>query len=460
MSSFAQFSAAVVAPVAIRALWQGLAVAALLALALRLTPRLSAAQRFAVWALGFAAAALLPFLPELASRLAAPATVSVGLPASAPRALLQIDPRWSIAIAALWLAVAALRLTALGLQLLRLRALWRSARPVELPQSADRRSVQVCVSDAIDRPSVIGFFAPRVLIPSWLFPRLTTGELEQVVLHETEHLRRHDDWTNLAQKLALALFPLNPALHLIDRRLGREREMACDEAVVRITRAPRAYAACLASMAERNLDRRAAALSLGAFERRPELVDRVHSILRGARTLPPAAAAALLGAVACALAAVSFGLAQCPQLVAFAAPAPQLAAAEPKPIEATPAVAQTDKLAEPAATHRTRVVRPARPTAASVATQPEQLASLRAAARPSAAPANADGQFIVFTAYEQVSSAPTAQAANADGVDAVVSPEPAQRIRVTRLVLRVTPAMAHPDRLAVPFADGWLVLQL
>ena len=134
---------------------------------------------------------------------------------------------------------------------------------------------------------MIGFLAPRILIPEWLFARLTPGELEQVVLHEAEHLRRRDDWTNLLQKLSLVLFPLNPALAWMERRLCREREMACDEGVVRRTQAPRAYAACLTSLAERGLQRRVQALSLGAFERRPELVHRVHSILRRRQALHP-----------------------------------------------------------------------------------------------------------------------------------------------------------------------------
>ena len=79
---------------------------------------------------------------------------------------------------------------------------------------------------------MIGFFKPRILIPDWLFARLTSGELEQIVLHEAEHLRRRDDWTNLFQKLCLVFFPLNPALMWIEHRLCREREMACDDGVI------------------------------------------------------------------------------------------------------------------------------------------------------------------------------------------------------------------------------------
>ena len=52
-------------PLAISALWQGAALALALALCLRLTPRIAAADRFRVWAAGFAALVALPFLPAL-----------------------------------------------------------------------------------------------------------------------------------------------------------------------------------------------------------------------------------------------------------------------------------------------------------------------------------------------------------------------------------------------------------
>ena len=135
-------------------------------------------------------------------------------------------------------------------------------------------------------------------------------------------MRRRDDWTNLLQKLALVLFPLNPALAWIESRLCREREMACDEGVVRRTQAPRAYAECLTSLAERRLElrlerRRAHALSLGAFERRPELVRRVYSILARKQALHPVAARALVGVAGCGLLVASVELARCPQMVAF-----------------------------------------------------------------------------------------------------------------------------------------------
>ena len=264
---------------------------------------------------------------------------------------LQLDSRWGFAIAAFWLAASAFRAAELVFHSLRLRKLWRGATPVEMDGSLrsllaalPARRIEICTTPDLDRPSVIGFFAPRILIPEWLYSRLTPGELEQVVLHEAEHLRRRDDWTNLLQKLSLVLFPLNPALAWMERRLCREREMACDEGVVERTQAPRTYAACLTALAERGLERRelqrreflrrAQALSLGAFERRPELVSRVDSILRRRKALHPLAAGALVGIVGCGLVIGAVELSRSPQLVAFVA--------APKPDTQTAAIARPD----------------------------------------------------------------------------------------------------------------------
>src|SRR6185437_15420806 len=273
-----------VAALALTAFWQGATLAFGLALCQRLAPRSPARHRFALWAAGFGAVIGLQAMP-LISRLIPvhlQAVNSSFAPISAAAAFhpLQLSAAWSLIIAGLWLVASLYRAADLAAHSLHLRKLWKAAVPVDidpasLPRSLGRLSrpaIQICTTSELERPSVIGFFAPRILIPDWLFLRLTPGELDQIVLHETEHLRRRDDWTNLLQKFCLVLFPLNPGLAWIERRLCGEREMACDDGVIHITRAPRAYAACLASLAERGLQRRAGALSLGAWHARPELV--------------------------------------------------------------------------------------------------------------------------------------------------------------------------------------------
>jgi beta-lactamase regulating signal transducer with metallopeptidase domain/DNA-binding NarL/FixJ family response regulator len=516
-AAFAQFARAA-SPVAVDAMWQGAAVALGLLVSLRLAPRVNAAHRFAAWTAGFAVVAALPLLPFVAHLFwvpgaavfwssAAAAPVSV---ASGSRPWLELDSRWALGIAALWLIASALRLAEFIFHSFRLRKLWKTATPIAGAANAtwlaalagERGSVQICTTGELDRPSVIGFFSPRILIPDWLYARLTPQELSQVVMHEAEHLRRHDDWTNLIQKFFLVLFPLNPALAWMERRLCREREMACDESVVCRTQAPRAYAACLAGLAEHGLDRersrRAEALSLAAWRRRPELVHRVHGILWRKPALSPVAARAMLAVLGCGLLAGSVELARCPQVVAFVAVSnsqelgpQQMAQADAVirdralyvPTNATAGSAQSFHMVQtkailtpvrseamPASAtpgHQNPVEPAENETAAVDATRehtPHE--TLLTAEMPDSGAQNASAaenaqpqpQYIVLTAWEQVQTAPQASREIADydnGAPASTDPATQQagaaadshrkaaaapQITVTRLIFRIVPA--------------------
>lgn len=515
------------ADLAVTAIWQGALIACGLALCLRFTPRLSAAHRFTVWSAAFFTLVSLPVLAlvaDLSLNKVSVATFERAGSSAGP--WLKFDARWSLAIAGLWVVVSLVRATDLAIHTWKLRKIWKEALPVEVDAKVRAAldgvngRAKVCMTRELDRPCVIGFWSPRILIPDWLFARLTPGELEQIVMHEGEHLRRRDDWTNLLQKLCLVVLPLNPALVWIERRLCREREMACDEGVIRITRAPRAYAACLTSLAERGLERRAAALSLGAWQRRPELVHRVHSILRGRRGLSPAAARVLLGTVGCGLLVGAVELAQSPQLVAFvpeqntkavktADVNPGLAlsagqregAVSAMPVVFHPAAKRSAKQVETSAIeHRIPVMQSGpvevKTAALDHAARATMLNAEMANAQPAPAPVQ---QWVVLTTWQVETATPNAGVksdydARANGgqkadaavttatdtatalPDAQQSSQPPNRITVTRLILRVFPATARinsadtgnnsatnrvteqPGVAAV--RGGWLVFQL
>src|SRR5579863_859704 len=210
LSAFAHIAA----PEAVASLWQGGAIALVLALYLRFAPRLhvhlGAAQRFFVWATAFVTIAVLPSLPSfpLRASFGYDTTVpsGVALPAQSFHfPFVQISEGWALVLAALWLVASLVRAAVLVRHSFYLRRLWSLAIPVAagdnlrgllVAASPVRRSIELCTTRELDRPSVIGFFAPRILIPEWLFLRLTPDELEHVVLHEAEHLRRGDDWIN------------------------------------------------------------------------------------------------------------------------------------------------------------------------------------------------------------------------------------------------------------------------
>jgi beta-lactamase regulating signal transducer with metallopeptidase domain len=326
LQTFSQVASATL----ISGIWQGAILAAVIWLCLKLAPRTGAGVRFNIWTAVFAATSMLPLLSKVIggySLTRAAASVTSG------GSVILLDSRWALGILGVWTILAASRLLVLTRNAFKVRAIWRSSVPIGLTPALQSilseprlRGAQLCSSSRVDQPCVIGFFSPRILIPEWLLKTATPSELEQIVLHESAHLRRFDDWTNLIQKLAVACFPLNPALIWIERRLCAEREVACDESVVRATNAPRDYATCLTNLAEQRLSRRkvalSGALSLGAWERRSQLAGRVESILLGKAKLGPMQARALALSLMIATAGGAIKLGSTAQLVSFAAAQP------------------------------------------------------------------------------------------------------------------------------------------
>jgi len=496
--SFAQNAGTVL----VTSIWQGAVIVCGLEIALRMTPRISAAYRFAVWVAGFAAAVGLPLLPLIHFGTHAAGPASTGSRAQA-HALMQIDVRWGLAIAGLWVAASVIRGAGLLVHSMRLWRLWETAEPVEISERllaalrhVRRGNVQICTTERLDRPSVIGFVAPRILIPAWLIDRLTPGELEQIVLHEAEHLRRSDDWTNLVQKLVLVAFPLNPALAWMEHQLCREREMACDEGVVRVTNAPRAYAACLASLAEHGLERRAEALSLGAWHKRSELVHRVHGILLRKPAISRTAAGALFAAIGCSLVTATIEMARAPQLIAFVPEQKAMTPERQQQMVALLAKESADsKMMLPTgyrAVQAKAILPPVRQAKLVSSTKHENLPTEKSSSSglvqqvvksdvtADRVNRGSEQKWVVLAAWEEVQTVSRRdeadQVTDFDGNASVPkqndpkasgqktkTQDPASSYTVTQLILRVVPANQNSKStqpLATMVRGGWLVIQL
>lgn len=306
----------------VSAIWEGAILTACAFCCLRLVPRLSAASRSMIWANIFLLLVLLDFAPSIREH--------TGLATPEHASPLQLDMRWSLAVAGLWAALSIWRGAQLILNAIRLHQLASRAIPLRsnaaleaLREANERgetggRTVELCTSTEVERPCVFGFFRPRILIPEELLDKLSPLELRQVVLHEMEHMRRSDDWTNLAQKIGLALFPLNPVLLWVDRRLCAERELACDDHVLRSGGARKEYALCLTRLAEFTLIRRSVSLVLGAWDRQSELARRVHRLLRGpGKPMSGRHAAVVTGGVLAGVLGGAVALAHGPRIISF-----------------------------------------------------------------------------------------------------------------------------------------------
>jgi beta-lactamase regulating signal transducer with metallopeptidase domain len=308
----------------IASIWQGLCLTALAWIALKLAPGLRASTRFTLWLMVFLLVALLPCFGLGRAWFAADAVSAPAVPQAAYS--LHLNSAWAFALEGAWLLASLFSLARLFWSGREMSTLLRNSDPVvdldegiaSVLERPGSRPVAVRLSDAVDAPSVIGFFRPAVVMPRSLWSELSVEEQKQILQHEMAHLDRGDDWTNLLQKLLRALSPLNPALVWAERHLCLEREQACDDAVLDAAGNARAYATCLTKLAENRMVRRVAALAPGLWHRHSELAGRVQNILHRRRSLGPWLSGGLIAAGLLTSLSGVFVLERCPGIITFA----------------------------------------------------------------------------------------------------------------------------------------------
>ena len=181
-----------------------------------------------------------------------------------------------------------------------------------------RRQTRLLISSQIAGPVSLGFFDPAILIPRAFLDTLSDAELDHIVMHELAHLRRRDDWTNLAQRFIEAVLPIQPAVYWLGHRMSLEREMACDDWVIAATGTAKPYAASLTKVAELSQFGPAGILAAGAAGNRSQLLRRVHHMLDRTRNAAPKLVFGPLVAAVAAVAGLIYLGARAPQMVAFA----------------------------------------------------------------------------------------------------------------------------------------------
>ena len=352
----------------------GMLIAMFAAVLLGVMRKQSSTARFAVWFSALVAIAVLPWLDgELWSSL------THGQSARSA-AVLTVPSSWAVCFLALWGVIAASALVRVGASLIHLYTLRKSFTKVDLNrldvitrEMLDRhrtsRVIDFCTSDQVSVPTAIGLIKPAVVIPEWLMEELSPAELNQILLHELAHLRRWDDWTNLAQKIVKALFFFHPAVWWLEKRISLEREMACDDAVLAESTSPRAYAECLVHLAEKSVIRRGVALAQAAIGKIRQTSLRVAQILdvnRSVGTKGGAWKSAVLSMAGFAVLSV-IGISRVPKLVAFEDVQPRMMAiSSPRTVTPSGKELPTQKTSAPDtqivnanfATHPARVLNP------------------------------------------------------------------------------------------------------
>lgn len=108
-----------------------------------------------------------------------------------------------------------------------------------------RREIALLLSGEVLEPGVWRVWRPVIVLPAGLAAKLSDAELEAVLLHELVHIRRWDNLVGAMQMWLCCACWFHPLVWWLDRRLLAERELVCDERVIRRFGEARTYAAGL-----------------------------------------------------------------------------------------------------------------------------------------------------------------------------------------------------------------------
>jgi bla regulator protein blaR1 len=139
-----------------------------------------------------------------------------------------------------------------------------------------RHTVHVYLSELVHSPVTIGYLKPMILLPIAAINKLSTQQVEAVLLHELSHIKRYDYLVNFIIMLLQTLFYFNPFVKKFVSLIEFEREKCCDELVLQFEYDKISYAAALLLL-ERNV-RASETLTLAAAGK-SHLLFRIEKIL-------------------------------------------------------------------------------------------------------------------------------------------------------------------------------------
>ena len=163
--------------------------------------------------------------------------VQIAQPLSATPGITHTPLHWMpAAIGIVWalgfLAIALVRYRAW----LRVQVALRAGVPVDLPIP-----VRALITPGAEEPGIAGFLRSVLVLPVQLLEHLNARQLGAILTHEMCHVRRRDNFFAAVHMAVEAIFWFNPLVWWIGSRMLEERELACDEEVLRAGCEPADY---------------------------------------------------------------------------------------------------------------------------------------------------------------------------------------------------------------------------
>lgn len=234
-------------------LWQGAAIAMILAVALRVLR--ASTVRYAAATIAMLAMALCPLITAGVMFLSpAPQDAVVAATVAQRQAPIVIDTPiaagseeindtsslWMSILVSIWFIGVAAMGTRHVVGWLQLRSARATSDPIDsiewtapLARMIDALGVnavvQLAATTRFDSAVAFGVFKPIILVPVSLLSGLSAAQIELILAHELAHIRRRDYLINLLQTTVETILFYHPAVWWVGAVMRREREYCCDD---------------------------------------------------------------------------------------------------------------------------------------------------------------------------------------------------------------------------------------
>jgi beta-lactamase regulating signal transducer with metallopeptidase domain len=161
---------------------------------------------------------------------------------------------WGELIFLMWIAGVLISLFISSFGVFKIALSLRNSVKIDKSEYSDffsSEKISVYISPRIPLPITIAIFPNRIFVPvAW---SEWNDQCRKIVLnHEQVHLVKHDNFLQLVQVLAQALFFFHPLVYFLNKKMNLYREMTCDDNVVRNGKSTHLeYSKCLTDIAEK-----------------------------------------------------------------------------------------------------------------------------------------------------------------------------------------------------------------
>jgi bla regulator protein blaR1 len=138
-----------------------------------------------------------------------------------------------------------------------------------------KNNVEIWLSNTISVPITFGYLKPILLFPISLLSKLSTSQIEALIVHELSHVSANDYLLNWFLLCAQNLFFFNPVIVQMCKQAKLEREKNCDMAVVNLNYSPLVYAEALLQL--ENNKQQLFQYPLAAVTQKNQLLIRIQS---------------------------------------------------------------------------------------------------------------------------------------------------------------------------------------